>query len=237
MEIKTGYPFYGQNIGILVFSTVTPRVPGDAGNSKSFSYPVRYEVVEGGFADLIEGGSEIKANILRACENLVNYGVTAIVGDCGMMSLYQDEIGAITGIPFAGSSLCQIPLIWQLLGRKGSIGVITGHSELLGEKHLRSSGWTEEIKLSIQGMQHEPHFKEIVIDGGLNIDINRMRGDVLNAGMKLREKTPDLRAVIFECSNLATYSADLYELLHVPVFDTMSIANMLEYSINPKRYF
>lgn len=236
MKIETGFPFYGQDVGILVFSTVTPRVCGDAGNSRSFSYHVRYEVVEGGYADLIEGSPQIKASILRACKNLTSLNIKAIVGDCGMMSLYQEDMGALAGVLFAGSSLCQIPMIWQLIGRSGSIGVITGHSKLLGERHLRSSGWTDDISLSVQGMEDEPHFTEIVINGGLNLDVDRMRQDVLRAGEKLRAKTPDLRAVIFECSNLATYSADLCELLGVPVFDTISTANLLSYAANPPRY-
>ena len=33
---------------------MTPRAPGDAGNAASFSYPVRYEVVQGGLADLVD---------------------------------------------------------------------------------------------------------------------------------------------------------------------------------------
>lgn len=233
---RTGYPFYGQDVGVLVFSTVTPRAPGDAGNVASFSYPVRYEVVQGGFADLIEGGAEIKANLLAAGQNLTRAGIRAIIGDCGMMSLYQDCLGAELGIPFAGSSLCQIPMIWQLLGRQGSIGIITGNSEMLKEAHLRASGWTDGIGLSIQGMQDEAHFNEIVIQGGLALDVDRMRADVLNAGRKLKEKTPDLRALIFECSNLATYSAYLAEVLDVPVFDILSAANLLAYAVHPPRY-
>ncbi len=236
MKIETGFPFYGQEVGILVFSTVTPRVCGDAGNSRSFSYPVRYEVVKGGYADLIEGSPQIKANIVQACNNLTAFNIKAIVGDCGMMSLYQEDMGALAGVLFAGSSLCQIPMIWQLIGRSGKIGVITGHSRYLGTRHLRSSGWNDDIGLSVQGMEDEPHFTEIVINGGLSLDVERMRNDVLSAGKKLRDKTPDLRAVIFECSNLATYSADLCSLLGVPVFDTLSAANMLSYAVNPPRY-
>lgn len=237
MKIRTGYPFYGQTVGVLVFSTVTARVPGDAGHAGSFSYPVRYEVVKGGFADLVEGGPEIKANLLAAGKRLTDVGIRAILGDCGMMSLYQDCLGAELGVLFAGSSLCQIPLVWQLAGRQGSIGILTGHSGLLGERHLRASGWTDEIKLSIQGMQDEDHFREIVIEGGLGLDVDKMRADVLRAGQKLKEKTPDLRAVIVECSNLASYSADLFELLDVPVFDTISAANLLAYGSNPPRFF
>jgi len=236
MKLQTGYPFYGQRVGVLVFSTVTPRAPGDAGNAASFRYPVRYEVVEGGFADLVEGGPRIKSAILEAGRRLTGLGIRAIVGDCGMMSLYQDCLGAELGVLFAGSSLCQIPLIWQLIGRRGEIGVITGHSQLLGERHLRASGWTDGIPLVIQGMQDEAHFSEIVIHGGLELDPERMRRDVLRAGEKLQKQAKDLRAVIFECSNLATYSADLYELLGVPVFDTISAANLLAYGVDPPRY-
>ena len=236
MKIQTGYPFYGHNVGVLVLSTVTPRVPGDAGHAASFSYPVRYEVVRGGFADLIEGGPEIKAALLEAGQRLTARGIRAIVGDCGMMSLYQDCLGAELGVLFAGSSLCQIPLLWQLMGRRGEIGIITGHSGLLGERHLRASGWTEEIPLVIQGMQEEAHFSEIVIHGGLDLDVDRMRRDVLAAGEKLRARAKDLRGVIFECSNLASYSADLRELLEVPVFDTISAANLVAYGVEPPRY-
>lgn len=211
-------------------------MPGDAGNAASFHYPVRYEVVAGGFADLIQGGPKIKADILSAGRRLTDLGIRAIVGDCGMMSLYQDCLGAELGAMFAGSSLCQIPVIWQLMGRQGEIGIITGHSELLGERHLQASGWTDEIPLVIQGMQEEPHFSEIVIHGGLDLDVNQMRREVLHAGEQLRERSKDLRAVIFECSNLATYSADLCEFLKVPVFDTISVANLLAYGAAPLRY-
>lgn len=193
-------------------------------------------MVQGGFADLIEGGPQIKENLLAAGRRLTSLGIRAIVGDCGMMSLYQDCLGAELGVLFAGSSLCQIPTIWQLIGRQGEIGIITGHSELLGQKHLRSSGWTDDIPLVIQGMQDEAHFSEIVIHGGLALDVDRMRGDVLSAGEKLRQKAKDLRAVIFECSNLATYSADLHELLGVPVLDTISAANLLAYGTAPPKY-
>ena len=53
--MRTGYSFYAQDIGILVFSTTTPRIPGDAGNALSFRYSVCYQIVKGGFADLIDG--------------------------------------------------------------------------------------------------------------------------------------------------------------------------------------
>lgn len=52
----------------------------------------------------------------------------------------------------------------------------------------------------------------------------------------LRDKTPNLRGVVVECSNLATYSRDLYEFLKIPIFDTISAANLLQYAVNPPHY-
>ena len=236
MKLETGQAFYGQKVGILVFSTKTPRIPGDAGHGESFPYQVRYEIVEGGFADLITGSAGIKDAILKAGQNLTRLGIRAIIGDCGMMSLYQDCLGKELGVLFAGSSLCLIPTVWQLIGRHGTIGIITGHSKLLGRQHLKHSGWDEDMDISIQGMEDQKHFREIVIEGGLHLNREAMLKDVLEAGKKLREKTPGLRAVIFECSNLATYSSALAEELEIPVFDTISAANLLEYGVHPPRY-
>ena len=236
MKLETGQAFYGQKVGILVFSTKTPRIPGDAGHGGSFPYQVRYEIVEGGFADLITGSAGIKDAILKAGQNLTRLGIRAIIGDCGMMSLYQDCLGKELGVLFAGSSLCLIPTVWQLIGRHGTIGIINGHSKLLGRQHLKHSGWDEDMDISIQGMEDQKHFREIVIEGGLHLNREAMLKDVLEAGKKLREKTPGLRAVIFECSNLATYSSALAEELELPVFDTISAANLLEYGVHPPRY-
>ena len=173
---------------------------------------------------MITGSAGIKDAILKAGQNLTRLGIRAIIGDCGMMSLYQDCLGKELGVLFAGSSLCLIPTVWQLIGRHGTIGIITGHSKLLGRQHLKHSGWDEDMDISIQGMEDQKHFREIVIEGGLHLNREAMLKDVLEAGKKLREKTPGLRAVIFA------------EELELPVFDTISAANLLEYGVHPPRY-
>jgi len=236
LRTRCGYPFYGQDIGVLAFSGTSPRVPGDAGHCATFKYQVRYEVVSGSFADLVEESPGIRQNIIDASLALKHLGIRGILGDCGLMSLYQDEIGAVTGVPFVGSSLCQIPSVWQMIGRRGTIGILTGHSGLLGSRHLENSGCVRDMKLAIRGMQDEPHFAKIVINGGTGLNVDEMRRDVLNAARRLGEDTPDLRAMIVECSNLATYSADIAETMDVPVFDTVSAANLLAYSLSPPRY-
>lgn len=234
--ILSGYPFYGQDIGVLVFNGGSPRVPGDAGHAATFSYPVCYELIDGSFMDLVDGSPKILAELLRGAGHLKKLGVRGIVADCGLISRYQKEIASLTGLPFVGSSLCQLPLIWQLIGCQGTIGVITGHSGLLKEEHLTASGWRPEISLAIEGMEKQPHFSEIVIEGGRDLDVNRFREETVAAARNLQKRIPDLKAVLLECSNLAACSYHVSQAIRLPVFDTISAANLLHYSLNPPEY-
>lgn len=236
MKISSGYSFYGQDIGILVNASASPRVPGDAGHSLSFSYPVCYQITGTSFMDMVEGSPEARQKILAASQALKDLGVRGIVADCGLMSLYQEDVAKEVGICFVGASLCQLPMVWNMVGRCGTIGIITGHSGMLRQSHLRSSGWDESIHIAIEGMESRPHFSEIVIQGGMNLDIDLMRKDVVDAALALKEKTGDLKAILLECSNLATYSRDVAEATNLPVFDTISAANLLQYGLNPPKY-
>lgn len=234
--IKGGYSFYGQNIGVLVFSQKSPRALGDPGNAGTFDFQVHYEIVDGKFSDLIEGGGEIKEKLVKAVKNLKEKGVKAVLGDCGLMSLYQQEMAADGDLITVSSSLVFVPLAWQLIGRKGSVGILTGHSELLKESHLRACGYDDSIRIAIQGMQDEPHFSEVVIHGGSELDVDRMRADVLSAVEKLMASA-DVRALVIECSNLGTFSADVSERFGIPVFDIVSGAKLLSDSLSPQRYY
>lgn len=236
MNIPTGFSYYGQDIGILVNASQAPRIPGDAGYAATFAYPVRYQITGTTFLDLVEGSDETRAKILSAAQALKDAGIRGIVADCGLMSLYQEDVAREIGIPFVGSSLCQIPTVWQLIGRSGTIGILTGHSQFLRETHLRRSGWDDAIPLAIEGMECQSHFSEIVIQGGQDLDPAMMCENVLAAAKNLSARTPDLKALILECSNLASYSRAVSQALNIPVFDTVSAANLLQYSLVPPKF-
>lgn len=236
MNIGKGYAYYGQDIGILVNASESPRVPGDAGHAGSFGYQVRYQITGTNFSDLVDGCPEVREKVIKAAQRLKNAGCRGIVADCGLMSRYQDDVAREVGIPFVGASLILIPLVWHMVGCCGTIGIITGHSDLLKKDHLRSSGWSEDIKLAIEGMQTRAHFNEIVICGGMDLDPARMSAEVVDAALTLRLKETELKAIIMECSNLATYSHSVAKATSLPVFDIMSAANLLQYGLCPPVY-
>ncbi len=236
MKIEKGYPFYGQSVGILVFNQKTPRIPGDPGHNGTFSFPVCYQVIEGSFDDLITGSKKIEKALLDAALALKARGVKAIVGDCGLMAIYQNFLAKKTGLPTMSSALSLIPLIWTALGKSGTIGILTGHSEMLSEQHLLEAGVSSDMNVIIQGLQEEPHFAEVVIDGTADYSPDKMRTDVLNSAKKLLYKNNDLKAIIIECSNLPTFSRDLHDALNIPVFDIALAANIMHYCVHPQVY-
>ena len=236
MKIGKGHSYYGQDIGVLVNASESPRGPGDAGHAGSFRYQVRYQITGTSFGDLVEGSPEARKKLIKAAQRLKDAGCRGIVADCGLMSRYQDDVAREVGIPFVGASLIQIPIVWHMVGCCGTMGIITGHSDLLKKDHLRSSGWSEEIKLAIEGMQTRAHFNEIVICGGMDLDPARMSAEVVDAALTLRRNEPELKAIILECSNLATYSRAVAKATGLPVFDTMSAANLLQYGLCPPAY-
>lgn len=217
------------SIGIMLFETAGSRLKGDPGYPGTFDFPVEYGVVTGSYRDLIEGSETAKERLIRTARELESRGVTAIAGDCGLMALYQRELAAAVRIPVLSSSLVLIPLIRAVIARERAIGILTGHSELLGRHHLKGAGAGENENLRIQGMQDEPHFQKVVIRGEGEAQYNLMKQDVFNGVRKLMRGN-DLGAVLLECSNLAVFGAEVAEEFRVPVFDINSGIRLLQAS-------
>ena len=63
-----------------------------------------------------------------------------------------------------------------------------------------------------------------------------MEAEVIAAAQEMQAKIPGLWDVVLACSNLATYSRQVSEALGLPVFDTISAANLMAYGLCPPHY-
>lgn len=221
-------------IGVLLFATAGDRLKGDPGYPGTFDFPVEYGVVEGSYRDLIDGSDEAMERLCKAAKKLESKQVSAIAGDCGLMALYQRQIADAVHIPVISSSLLFLPFIRAMVPSGQSIGILTGHSGLLKEHHLKAAGVTDLDGIVIYGMQEEPHFKEVVIEGREKQDYDRMKRDVLNGVRHLKESCGCLGAVLLECSNLAVFGCEITEEFRVPVFDINSGVYLMQESLNKK---
>ncbi|MGB9878405.1 MAG: hypothetical protein ACPLGZ_00330 [Candidatus Pelagibacter ubique] len=235
MIFKGGHSYYGQVLGILVFESTIPRIPGDPGNALTFNFPVCYEIIEGQFSDLVDGSEKVRENLIKAAKNLENKGVKAIIGDCGLMSIYQRDVSSNLNIPFVSSSLLLLPLIWLLHGEKGKIGIITGHSKYLQKKHLDACG-AGNIPVEIQGMEEKDEFCKVVLKGNDTLNFENMKNDVLKAVEELLKRKEGVHSILLECSNLCSFSKDIRERFRLPVYDIIAAIELIKYTIWPVNY-
>jgi aspartate/glutamate racemase len=219
--LRGGRVSYGQLAGILMTESTIPRVPGDPGHAETFPFPVRYGVVRGfPFDDLVACRRDHVGLVAQAALELQEEGVRFIAGDCGLFSIFQDEISNRLNIPFLGSPLSLIPLISTFLPDSRKIGLITGDTRILRDEHLKAAG-AERDRLVIRGMEESEEFQRVVIARGETLDVEAMRQGVLEAARGLSGEP--LGAVVLECTNLATFRPDVQQLLGLPVFDVVSL--------------
>jgi aspartate/glutamate racemase len=222
--VRGGRTNYGQLVGILMTDSIIPRIPGDPGHAETFGFPVRYAVLKGfPFNDLVEIRKDHLDILVRAAKSLEQEGVKFIASDCGLFSPFQIDLSRELRVPFIGSALDLVSIISKFLPPDRKVGVITGDTSLLREGHLWAAG-ADLARVVVSGMEDSREFRRVVIERGLELDVDEMRAGVVEAAARFREAP--IGAVILECTNLISFRADVQKLLGLPVFD---LVNLIEF--------
>ena len=218
-----------------MFESAGDRIVGDPGMPGTFPFPVRYGLGPGRYRDLVFGSPEACRRLCRSAQRLEQEGVSAIAGDCGLMALYQSALAESVNVPVVSSSLVLLPLAQCLIGRDRKIGIITGHSRLLTRQHLLGAG-ADPARLVIQGMEDQPHFRRVVLEGSCPQDYQLMARDVLSAAELLLKQDARIGAILLECSNLTTFAREISRHYAIPVLDVNLAIQMLYLGRNHTDY-
>jgi len=227
--LKGGTNLNGIPIGILCLETYYGRPPGHIRNASTFRFPVMYRIVAGATARRIvkEGDPELLKPFIQAARELEREGVMAITGSCGFLALFQNELADSVDIPVFTSSLIQVPLVHRMLRRDQKVGILTASKSTLTEAHLKAVG-AETIPVCMAGMDDRPEFCEVVIEGLRHeLDTDRLADEVLSAVEELAGDHPEMGALVIECTDLPPFAHLIQEKIHVPVFDIVTLTNMV----------
>lgn len=223
-------------LGILVLDTGFPRIIGDVGNAETWSFPVKMRRVEGATPTRVTGPDvdNLLESFARGADALVGEGAGGITTTCGFLAVLQSRLAERCPVPFAASSLLQVPSVQCTLPAGKRVGVITFSAKLLTPAHLTGAGAAPDTPL--EGLSEDSAFYQMIIEGHDHIDVPQARRDVVEAGKRLTTRHPEVGAIVVECANMPPYSAALRDTLRLPVYDPVSFLQWFYASLSPRRY-
>lgn len=211
-------------IGIILLDTQFPRLIGDIGNRETFSFPVLYEKVEGAFPLRLvkERDRSLLPRFIEAAQSLIDRGARAITTSCGFLALWQEEIASAVSVPVFTSSLIQIPWVYEMMGRRGRIGVMTIDDQSLTADHLKGVN-ADAIPLVIRGMRREGEFYRVFARNHQDLDYSKAEQEIVAEVSNLVKESQDLSAIVLECTNMSVFRKAIRKEIRIPLFDHLSL--------------
>ncbi len=224
------------SVGVLMLQTCFPRPLGDIGNALSWDFPVHYRVVEGASARkvVLQDPSELFDAFVTAGRELVEAGCAGITTSCGFLGLMQDELKSALGVPFASSSLMQVPMVEAVLPAGKRAGVLTISAEGLTPAHLAAAGAFENTPL--QGMNPQGAFARPILEDLKEMDFEACRRDMLEAATELTKRHSDVGAIVLECTNMVPHAADIASETGLPVYSIHSFVRWFHAGLSPSSF-
>lgn len=225
-------------IGILMLNTSFTRIPGDIGNPNTYNFPVLFKVVQEASPEKVAMNTDIKLinPFIEAAKELEELGVKAITTSCGFLSLFQKQIAHEIKIPVFTSSLIQVPLVSQMIGKDKKVGIIAGNSKTLTKKHLQAVNITDDIGVVVVGMEDEPCFQRVFIWQNMELEKKDLEKEIVKVGKKLIKENQGIGAIVFECTNMPPYAKALQDEVGLPIFDVITLTNMVYETVKRQDY-
>lgn len=198
-------------IGILMLQTRFPRPPGDIGHPASFPVPTRRLVVDGATpAKVVRDAQGLAAGglldaFIEGAQRLEREGALAITTSCGFLVLFQQQLQAAVRVPLVTSSLAQLP---ALLDAAPQVGVLTISAPRLGRAYLQAAGvpGARVQDVIVEGLPPDTAFARTILGDRPRLDLRQAQADVVAAALSLKQRAPQLRSMVLECTNLPPYA-------------------------------
>lgn len=236
--IASGTYAAGFPLGIIMMETHVPYPPGSPNNARTFDVPVVYEVVPGASMDALIYSPQVdllRERFLEAGRRLVDKGVKAILGGCGFMVLFQEDLARALPVPVFSSSLIQLPQISAATGGR-TVGIVTASAESLTQRHLDIATGGQDLALAVVGLEDGPAFSAAIHQQTGVLDTDAVESEVVAAALDLQARFPDLGAILLECTDLPPYAGAVHRETRLPVFDVFTLAQWAHHAIEPRNH-
>lgn len=221
--IPKGQASAGHSIGILVLDVWYPLVPGNVANASTYDFPVLLQILKGATIErVVAGDSSLLPLIIDGARELERQGVRAIVGACGYLANYQKEAAAALKVPTFLSSLLQVPMILRALKADQKVGIICADADFLTSDTLLACGIEELSRITIADAQGIPEFLNLSRSTG-HLDSQSILEGLVDIANQLVSKSPEVGAILLECSDMPPYAWAIQDAVRLPVFDFITM--------------
>ena len=234
MRVSGGKAIYGASVGILMLEARFPRVPGDMGNAATWDFPVLYRVVRGASPNRVvrEDARALLPAFIEAAREMVANGADGITTNCGFLSLFQAELAEAVGVPVAASSLMQVEMVNRLLPPGRRAGVLTISGSTLTPAHLEAARVPEDTPVGTT--EGGGHFTQAILGDALELDLAASEADNVEGARALQAATPELGAIVLECTNMSPYAPAIARATGLPVFSMEAFVRWFQSSLQPR---
>jgi hypothetical protein len=143
------------------------------------------------------------------------------------------------------SSLAQLPLVAKSLGPDRTIAVLGAIAPPLTENFIKTDCRIDVPNtLVCYGLQGEPAFARFLKESGIpseavvapmSVTPSAVAADLVAVSRRLVQEHPDTGAILFECANFAPYTSIVQEAIGLPVFDIVTMIDLLHSVSNTRR--
>ncbi|ESY90379.1 hypothetical protein [Mesorhizobium sp. LNHC229A00] len=207
-------------------------VTGPLHDPETFPFSTMQETVAGAGADVVvRGDPDLEAPYIASAKRLVERGAVAITADCGFSIRHQAAVAAAVQVPVALSSLLLAPVILRQLPVSAKLAVLTFDASHLETELLGLSDANDLHRVVIGGIENTQTWKNEMQRPPSATDIAVMREEVCTRTDQLREKHPEIGAVLLECTMFPRLAQSVRRNTGLPVFDITTLCRTLMESV------
>jgi hypothetical protein len=226
-------------IGVVELASSYPKVPGNMANPHTFAFPVRYATarIRPGWWLAEEGPESSEEAFMASARELEDQGAAAITTSCGLFGVFQRRAAEELRIPVFTSPLMLIPMVARMVGGR-PVGVVTAAGERLREHgFLEQSGVAADASIVIAAVDACAEFLGVIRNQTKStLDSQLLEEQVTAQVQAMLECTPEVAALVLECSDIPPYGHRLAQVTGLPTFDFTQLTTLVYQAIVPHQF-
>ncbi|MER8608239.1 hypothetical protein NKH48_31940 [Mesorhizobium sp. M1233] len=182
---------------------------------------------------LVPGDPTLEPAFVAAARRLVDRGAAAITSDCGFSIRHQAAVAAAVSVPVALSALMLVPVILRQLPAKAKLAILTFDAACCG-KELLGIDDPAEARVVIAGIENTQTSLNEMARPPVPTNNAVLREDVCIRIHELREKYPQIGAILLECTMFPRVGDSIRRFTALPVYDITTLCRMVMESVSTR---